>query len=160
MIDLEVTLFYIPLSGFRVFNLYNRAEVRPSQIVNTRVHNLQIIETQIKLAKVIQISLAERIAVFRNQLFCGPLKMRRVPEKAVFGTEYLFRTVEACFLHRVPPKTPPVHQEPFFRTECIFRTPEATLLYRMPTPKRRKGPGRTKRAESGSEEAVFYTECL
>ena len=149
MIDLEVTLFYIPLSGFRVCNLYNRAEVRPCQIVNTRVHNLQIIETQIKLTKVIQISLAERIAVFRHQLFCGPLKMRRVPEKAVFGTEYLFRTVEGCFLHRVSPKTPPVHQEPFFRTECIFRTPEATLLYRMPTPKRRKGPGRTKRAESG-----------
>ena len=23
--------------------------------------------------------------------------MRRVPQKAVFGTEYLFRTVEACF---------------------------------------------------------------
>ena len=29
-----------------------------------------------------------------SRLFCGPLKMRRVPEKAVFGTEYLFRTVE------------------------------------------------------------------
>ena len=28
--------------------------MRPSQIVNTRVHNLKIIETQIKLAKVIQ----------------------------------------------------------------------------------------------------------
>ena len=32
-----------------------------------------------------------------SRLFCGPLKMRRVPEEAVFGTEYLFRTVEACF---------------------------------------------------------------
>ena len=166
MIDLEVTLFYIPLSGFRVCNLYNRAEVRPSQIVNTRVHNLQIIETQIKLAKVIQISLAERIAVFRHQLFCGPLKMRRVPQKGVFvhrislpyqkslfftpsASENASRTTGVCFAHRVSPKTPPVHQEPFFRTECIFRTPEATLLYRMPTPKRRKGPGRTKRAESG-----------
>ena len=36
-----------------------------------------------------------------SRLFCGPLKMRRVPEKAVFDTEYLFRTVEACFLHRM-----------------------------------------------------------
>ena len=27
-----------------------------------------------------------------SRLFCGPLKMRRVPEEAVFGTEYLFRT--------------------------------------------------------------------
>ena len=32
-----------------------------------------------------------------SRLFCGPLKMRRVPEEAVFDTEYLFRTVEACF---------------------------------------------------------------
>ena len=38
----------------------------------------------------------------RQVLFCGPLKMRRVPEKAVLRTEYLFRTVEACFLHRMP----------------------------------------------------------
>ena len=37
-----------------------------------------------------------------SRLFCGPLKMRRVPEEAVFCTEYLFRTVEACFLHRMP----------------------------------------------------------
>ena len=28
-------------------------------------------------------------------------EMRRVPEKAVFGTEYLFRTGKACFLHRM-----------------------------------------------------------
>ena len=136
MIDLEVTLFYIPLSGFRVCNLYNRAEVRPSQIVNTRVHNLQIIETQIKLAKVIQISLAERIAVFRHQLFCGPLKMRRVPEKAVFGTEYLFRTGNACFLHRMPLKMRRVPQEAFLSTECVFRTVEGPLRYRMPQSKK------------------------
>ena len=36
-----------------------------------------------------------------SRLFCGPLKMRRVPEKAVFDTEYLFRTGNACFLHRM-----------------------------------------------------------
>ena len=34
-------------------------------------------------------------------LFCEPLKTRRVPEKAVFDTEYLSRTVGACFLHRM-----------------------------------------------------------
>ena len=101
MIDLEVTLFYIPLSGFRVCNLYNRAEVRPSQIVNTRVHNLQIIETQIKLAKVIQIAFAECATVFRHQLFCGSLKMRRVPQEAFLSTARIFRTVEACFWYRV-----------------------------------------------------------
>ena len=32
-----------------------------------------------------------------SRLFCGPLKMRRVPEEAVFGTEYLFRAGNACF---------------------------------------------------------------
>ena len=106
--------------------------MRPSQIVNTRVHNLQIIETQIKLEKVIQISIAEPIAVFSHQLFCGPLKMRRVPEKAVFGTEYLFRTGNACFLHRMPLKMRRVPQEAFLSTECVFRTVEGPLRYRMP----------------------------
>ena len=33
----------------------------------------------------------------RQVLFCVPQKRRRVPEKAVLRTEYLFRTVEACF---------------------------------------------------------------
>ena len=36
-----------------------------------------------------------------RRLFNAPLKMRRVHQKAVSGTEYLFRTVEACFLHRM-----------------------------------------------------------
>ena len=40
-----------------------------------------------------------------DRLFCGTLKMRRVPQKAVFGTEYLFRTVEACFWYGALPKT-------------------------------------------------------
>ena len=57
-----------------------------------------------------------------SRLFCGPLKMRRVPEKAVFGTEYFFRTVEACFLHRMLLKMRRVPQEAFFDTECQFRT--------------------------------------
>ncbi len=62
-------------------------------------------------------------------LLCGPLKMRRVPEKAVFGTEYLFRTVEACFLHRMLPKMRRVPQEAFLSTECVFRTVEACFWY-------------------------------
>lgn len=41
----------------------------PRQIVNARVHNLQIIETQIELAEILQITLAESVAVFRYQLF-------------------------------------------------------------------------------------------
>ena len=54
------------LDYFRQFYLcFNDLE-----IVNTRVHNLQIIETQIKLAKVIQIAFAECATVFRHQLFC------------------------------------------------------------------------------------------
>ena len=36
-----------------------------------------------------------------RRLFSAPLKMRRVPEKAVFGTEYPFRTVEVCFWYRI-----------------------------------------------------------
>ena len=39
-----------------------------------------------------------------SRLFYGPLKRPSVPQEAVFGTEYLFRTVEACFLHRMPLK--------------------------------------------------------
>lgn len=31
------------------------------------------------------------------------MKMRRVPQEAVFGTEYPFRTGNACFLHRMLP---------------------------------------------------------
>ena len=40
-----------------------------------------------------------------SRLFCGPLKMRRVPEEAVFGTEYPFRTVEGGFWYGALPKT-------------------------------------------------------
>ena len=58
--------------------------------------------------------------------------MRRVPQKAVFGTEYLFRTVEACFEHRVPLKMRRVPQEAFFSTARIFRTIGGPLRYRMP----------------------------
>ena len=55
--------------------------------------------------------------------------MRRVPEKTVFGTEYLFRTVEACFLHQMLPKMRRVPQEAFLSTECQFRTVEGGFWY-------------------------------
>ena len=57
------------------------------------------------------------------------LKMRRVPEKAVSGTEYPSRTVEACFLHRMLLKMHRVPQEAFLNTECVFRTVEACFWY-------------------------------
>ena len=55
--------------------------------------------------------------------------MRRVPQEPVFGTEYLFRTVEACFLHRMPLKMRRVPQEAFLSTECQFRTVEGVFWY-------------------------------
>ena len=62
-------------------------------------------------------------------LFRETLKMRSVPEKAVFDTEYHFRTVEACFLHRMLLKMRRVPQEAFLNTECSFRTVEACFWY-------------------------------
>ena len=49
-----------------------------------------------------------------GRLFCGSLKMRRVPQEPVFVTEYLFCTVGACFEHRVPLKTPSVQKKRVF----------------------------------------------
>ena len=57
--------------------------------------------------------------------------MHRVPEAAVFGTEYLFRTVEACFEHRVPLKTRRVPEEAFLSTARIFGTVGGPFWYRM-----------------------------
>ena len=57
--------------------------------------------------------------------------MRRVPEEPVFGTEYLFRTVEACFLHRMPLKMRRVPEEPVSCTECPFRTIGGRFRYRV-----------------------------
>gem|GEM_PF-5332533 len=45
-----------------------------------------------------------------------------VPEKGVSGTEYPFRTGNACFLHRMLQKTLRVPQEAVLRTARIFRT--------------------------------------
>ena len=66
-----------------------------------------------------------------NRLFCGPLKMRRVQEEAIFGTEYLSRTVEACFLHRMLPKMRRVPHEAFLSTARIFGTVKACFWYRV-----------------------------
>ena len=95
--------------------------------------------------------------------------MRCVPQKAVFGTEYLFRTVEACFLHRMLPKMRRVPQEPVFCTARIFRTVGGPLWYRISQmPERRKalpGRGRTNRrgtfrtgSPTGTKKEV-PTEC-
>ena len=67
----------------------------------------------------------------RQVLFCVPQKRRRVPEKAVLRTECLFRTVEACFLHRMLPKMRRVPEEDFLSTARIFRTVEACFWYRV-----------------------------
>ena len=65
--------------------------------------------------------------------------LHSVPEKGVSGTEYSFRTVEACFLHRMLPKMRRVPQEAFLSTECVFRTVGGPLRYRMPqTAERRR----------------------
>ena len=64
-----------------------------------------------------------------RRLFSAPLKMRRVPEKAVSGTEYPSRTRKACFLHRMLLKMRRVPQEAFLSTECVFRTVEACFWY-------------------------------
>ena len=72
--------------------------------------------------------------------------MRRVPEKAVSGTEYPSRTVEACFLHRMLLKMRRVPQEAFLSTARIFRTIGGPLRYRMPDTEagcRRSGAWRT-----------------
>ena len=56
-------------------------------------------------------------------------KMHSVEQEPVFGTEYLFRTVEACFLHRMLQKMRRVPQEAFLSTECVFRTVGACFWY-------------------------------
>ena len=61
----------------------------------------------------------------------GGLKTHRVPQEGVFGTEYLSRTVEAYFEHRVPLKTRRVPQEPFYGTARRFCTGEAPFRYRI-----------------------------
>ena len=103
LIDLEVTLFLCLLTSER--GPFRALKMRP--VRQEAVHSLW------------------------SRLFCGPLKMRRVPQEPVFGTEYLFRTVGACFLHRMLPKMHRVPQEAFLSTARIFRTVEACFWYRI-----------------------------
>ena len=61
-----------------------------------------------------------------------------------FGTEYLFRTVEACFEHRVPLKTPSVQKKGVFMHRMPF--PYRRSLFLVPSPHteagcRRSGAG-------------------
>ena len=84
-----------------------------------------------------------------RRLFSAPLKMRRVPEEAVFGTEYLFRTVEACFEHRVPLKTRRVPEEAFLSTARIFGTVGGRFRYRVPSKEQGKGPPQRSLAHRG-----------
>ena len=73
-----------------------------------------------------------------TRLFSGHLACP-VPEKGVSGTEYSFRTVEACFLHRMLPQMRRVPQEAFLSTARIFRTVGGPLRYRISQmPERRK----------------------
>ena len=61
-----------------------------------------------------------------------PQKTPSVQKRGFSCTECPFRTVEACFLHRVLPKTRRVPQEAFLSTARIFRTIGGPLRYRMP----------------------------
>ena len=72
--------------------------------------------------------------------FSAPLKVRRVPEEAVFGTEYLFRTGKAYFLHRMLLKTRRVPEEAFLSTARIFGTVGGRFRYRVLSKGQGKGP--------------------
>ena len=75
----------------------------------------------------------EAIHSLWSRLFRGPLKRTPVPQELVFGTEYLSRTVEACFLHRMLLKMHRVPQEAFLSTARIFRTIGGRFRYRVPS---------------------------
>ena len=92
--------------------------MRPCQIVNTRVHNLQVIETRIELTKVIQISLVERVAVFRHQLLCQCFN--QLGAILCTGLPMLF------FLH-YPPSDVPIGEYRNLIDCCVC--PPPTLFY-------------------------------
>ena len=58
-------------------------------------------------------------------------ELHPVPEEGVSGTEFPFRTPEACFEHGGLLKMRRVPQEAVLRTECQFRTVEGPFWYRM-----------------------------
>ena len=85
--------------------------------------------------------------------------LHSVPEKGVSGTEYSFRTVGACFLHRMPLRMRRVPQEAFLSTARIFRTVEGPLRYRMlQAVKMRKGI--TWLGPAAQQAALCYSRYL
>ena len=44
-----------------------------------------------------------------SRLFCGPLKMRRVPQEAFLSTARIFRTIGGPLRYRMPTTQPPSH---------------------------------------------------
>ena len=81
-----------------------------------------------------------------TRLFSGHLACP-VPEKGVSGTEYPFRTVEACFLHRMPQK--------------MRRVPEeACFLHGAHIPYRRRPFLVPNSANARKEKSLACTECF
>ncbi len=141
MIDLEVTLFLCLLTSERGRFWYRVPSKEQGKGPPERTKRAGAVSRTEDAS-----GAAGAVHSLWSRLFCGPLKMRRVPEKAVFDTEYLFRTVEACFLHRMPLKMRRVPQEAFLSTARIFRTVGGPLRYRMPDTEagcRRSGAWRT-----------------
>ena len=99
------------------------------------------------------------------------LKTRRVPQEAFFGTEYLFRTVEACFWYGALPKTHRTWlsgaqksgwQLPLRGLSTPGRGrgkgPPETSSALAGRRKWWKGPERTKRAEPSQRQAAVAAE--
>ena len=95
-----------------------------------------------------------------TRLFSGHLACP-VPEKGVSGTEYSFRTVEACFLHRMLPKMRRVPQEAFLSTARIFRTVGGPLRYRiLRMPEKRRALPALNASSDRKEKGIACTEFI
>ena len=70
----------------------------PSKIVNARVHNLQIAETEIELAEIVEVALAEGTAVSGRELLGKGLDEPRAVLRTGFAV--------LLFLHDAPPYVP------------------------------------------------------
>ena len=77
--------------------------------------------------------------------------MRRVPEEAVFGTEYLFRTVEACFF------TPNASENASRTPGSLFEHGTHIPYHRWPSPV----PNATQRqVAAAAEPGVHFSRPL
>ena len=95
-----------------------------------------------------------------TRLFSGHLACP-VPEKGVSGTEYPFRTVEACFLHRMPQKMRRVPEEAFLSTARIFRTVGGPLRYRiLRMPEKRRALPALNASSDRKEKGIACTEFI